>query len=448
MPKPAKKRGVRIPWVTDSRGDRYGRSEIDRQPAPRYVTPLKCGGCGTRVSARHGHADDPDSRTSHYFRIDPHTAACRYDLDQRGKQLVDQAPGTVVRKAGQWRLICPPLHHGGTGGQKPVAGGPAHPARTGGAGPRVTSKQAGAAIASARRIVQILNDFDQDPDVAAEFAAVAPNGHRDIPWSEFCRGRADADQLAQALLDGTAAPIPHAVWGPVHHADAAGRNHDNYVVMYQAGNPVHIDGRPVPLRVAVRSNEPDWIGASTRSGKVLGYGYWQLFPADPAKARRQGWIELQLWIKQPWQATRWDTDGTTFTLPEPRATPKPTPTPAPAPERRTPPPAATAPLVPAQATAAEPAGTQSSQPDARAAEPEPILGLECDGPPERQENAAQQPTPASEPAPSDPAALAPPPRPPIAVPPLPPFPPRVPGASERRSRFARWLDSARRSRSS
>ncbi|MGQ4351389.1 hypothetical protein, partial [Streptomyces sp. SAS_275] len=188
MPKPLKKRGVRIPWVTDSRGDRYDRSEIDRQPAPRYVAPLKCGGCGTRVSARHGNADDPDSRTSHYFRIDPHTAACRYDLDQRGKQLVDQAPGTVVRKAGQWRLICPPLHHGGTGGQKPVPGAPALPGRTGRAGPRVTSKQAGAAIASARRIVRILDDFDQDPDVAAEFAAVAPNGRRDIPWSEFCRG--------------------------------------------------------------------------------------------------------------------------------------------------------------------------------------------------------------------------------------------------------------------
>ncbi|WP_406369685.1 hypothetical protein OG788_07750 [Streptomyces sp. NBC_00647] len=102
MPKQAKKRGVRIPWGTDSRGDRYDRSEIDRQPEPRYMAPLKCGGCGARVSARHGNADDPDSLTSHYFRIDPHTAACRYDRDQRGKQLVDQAPGTVVRKAGQW----------------------------------------------------------------------------------------------------------------------------------------------------------------------------------------------------------------------------------------------------------------------------------------------------------------------------------------------------------
>ncbi|MFF2101162.1 hypothetical protein [Streptomyces sp. NPDC058202] len=204
------------------------------------------------MSARHGNADDPDSCTSHYFRIDPHTAACRHDLDQRGKQIVDQAPGTVVRKAGQWRLICPPLHHGGTGGQKPVPGGPARPGRAGGSGPRVTSKQAGAAIASARRIVRILDDFDQDPAVAAEFAAVAPTGRRDIPWSEFCRGRADADQLAQALLDQTAAPIPHAVWGPVHAADAAGRNHDSYVVMYVASNPVHIDGKPVRLRVGAQ----------------------------------------------------------------------------------------------------------------------------------------------------------------------------------------------------
>ncbi|MER5876126.1 hypothetical protein ABT119_09380 [Streptomyces sp. NPDC001910] len=422
---PAKKRGVRIPWVIDSRGDRYDRSEIDRQPAPRYVVPLKRGGCGTRVSARHGNADDPDSRTSHYFRIDPHTAACRYDLDQRGKQLVDQAPGTVVRKAGQWRLICPPLHHGGTGGHKPVPGGTARPARAGGSAPRVTSKQAGAAIASARRIVRILDDFDQDPDVAAEFAAVAPNGRRDIPWSEFCLGRANADQLAQALLDGTAAPIPHAVWGPVHAADAAGRNHDSYVVMYHATNPVHIDGKPVRLRVAVRSTQADWIGANTRSGQVLGYGYWQLFPTDPAQARRQGWIELQLWVKQPWQATRWDTDGTTITLPEPRTTPKP------APERRTSPPPATAPPAPAPTSKAR--ATPPPQ-DGWPAEREP------DAAPEPHEDVPQPSAPPTEPAPAAPSHPA------VVVPPLPPFPPPVPDARERRTRFARWLDIARRSR--
>lgn len=87
VPRRTEKQGVRIPWVTDSRGDRYDVSEIDRQTEPRYVAPLKCGGCGTRVSALHGNADNPDTRTSHYFRIDPHTAACRCDLDQRGKQL-------------------------------------------------------------------------------------------------------------------------------------------------------------------------------------------------------------------------------------------------------------------------------------------------------------------------------------------------------------------------
>ncbi|MGW7612183.1 hypothetical protein ACWGKW_34000 [Streptomyces sp. NPDC054766] len=428
MPKPTKKRGVRIPWVTDSRGDCYDRSEIDRQPQPRYVAPLKRGGCGTRVSARHGNADDPDSRTSPYFRIDRHTAACRYDLNQRGKQLVDQAPGTVVRKAGQWRLICPPLHHLGTSGQKPVPGGPARPTRAGGAGARVTSKQAGAAIASARRIVRILDDFDQDPDVAAEFAAVAPNGRRDIPWSEFCRGRADVDQLAQTLLAGTAAPIPHAVWGPVHTADAAGRNHDTYVVMYESRNPVHIDGKPVPLRVAVRSTQPEWIGATTRSGQVLGYGCWQLFPTDPSKARRQGWIELQLWVKQPWQATRWDTDGTSIILPKPRTTPKPAPTA----ERRTPPPAATETLPP--------------WPDVPAAEAEPVLELEPDAPSEHHGIAPQQPAPPTESASPD-QAPAPPTLSPVAVPPLPLFPPPVPDASERRTRFARWLDRTRRSRS-
>lgn len=32
--------------------------------------------------------------------------------------------------------------------------------------------------------------------------------HRDIPWPEFSRGRADAEHLAEDLFDGTAAPIP------------------------------------------------------------------------------------------------------------------------------------------------------------------------------------------------------------------------------------------------
>jgi hypothetical protein len=88
---------VRIPWVKDALGNEYDRSEIDRQPHSRYVTPLKCGGCGTRVSARHGNADDPDGRTSHYFKLAPHTPTCTYDLDQRGKQLIGDSAGTPVR---------------------------------------------------------------------------------------------------------------------------------------------------------------------------------------------------------------------------------------------------------------------------------------------------------------------------------------------------------------
>jgi hypothetical protein len=88
----------------------------------------------------------------------------------------------MVRRAGPWRLICPTLDHLGAGdhAKRPPAG-TVRPGRTGWAGPRATSKQAGPAIASARRIVQILQDFDQDPEVAEEFAAVAPNGTRNIP---------------------------------------------------------------------------------------------------------------------------------------------------------------------------------------------------------------------------------------------------------------------------
>ncbi|MEU9141329.1 hypothetical protein AB0D33_36240 [Streptomyces sp. NPDC048404] len=154
-------------------------------------------------------------------------------------------------------------------------------------------------------------------------------------------------------------------WEPTHPATTARTWTDAFAwtVLHVARNPVHIDGEPVRLRVAARSTQPDWIGATTRSGPVLGYGYWQLFPADPAKARRQGWIELQLWVKQPWQATRWDTDGTTIDLPEPRTMP--------APERRTSPPAKAVP--PAVSPALDKALCASGplpQPDVASAEVE------------------------------------------------------------------------------
>jgi len=474
-----KKRGVRIPWVKDARGDDYEPSEIDRQPHPRYVTPLNCGGCGTRVGARHGNADDPDGRTSHFFKIEPHTPDCKYDLDQRGKNLVDGSVGTVVRRAGQWRLLCPPLDHLGSSGKgKGQPGGPARPGRTGGSGPRATSKQAGKAIASARRIVQILQDFDQAPEVAAEFAAVAPNGIRNIEWNDFCRGRADADQLAQALLDGTAEAIPHAVWGPASTADAVGENHDSYVVMYVARNPVRIDGKPVKLKVAVRCHRPDWIGATTRSGQILGYGYWKLFPDDPARALRKGWIELQLWVNEPWQAARWDTDGTTVDLPKPRPPPPPPkpepgriahraapaapptrtehpdlaeiilggyaagpaqqPTRAvhPKPEPEPEPPAPPSP--PAPAPSPEPELPAPPSPPAPSPEPEPE--------PEHQEASQSGPKDPVEPA-AEPSPLTAPPRPAQPpLPPLPPFPPPALGEDGRDSALGRWLRKVRRSR--
>ncbi|MFF0754590.1 hypothetical protein [Streptomyces sp. NPDC004267] len=69
------------------------------------------------------------------------------------------------------------------------------------------------------RIVELLEDFGQDPDAVAEFAAVAAGGQRGIAWDEFCSGRSRVDQLAQALIDGTARQILHAVWDPASMAD-------------------------------------------------------------------------------------------------------------------------------------------------------------------------------------------------------------------------------------
>ncbi|WP_327434794.1 hypothetical protein [Streptomyces sp. NBC_01236] len=186
MAKPKKKRGMRIPYVEDAREDTYDRHAIDVKPTPPYLKPLTCKGCGIRVSARPGNADDPDSRSSHYFKLEPHRPTCRYDLGQRGKHLLDASGGTVVRLDGQRRLKCPPIERPATDGGVRKPPGPARPGARGGGGPRPTSKEAGQAIASARRIVQLLDDFENDPETVAEFTATAPNGQRDIPWHEFC----------------------------------------------------------------------------------------------------------------------------------------------------------------------------------------------------------------------------------------------------------------------
>ncbi|MEV0604666.1 hypothetical protein AB0I82_35950 [Streptomyces sp. NPDC050315] len=326
MAKPKKKQGVRIPYVKDARGDKYDRSAIDVKPHPPYLKPLKCWECGVDVHDRHGNADDPDSTSSHYAKNPGknHGPHCAYDLERRGKELVDSSGSTVVRKAGQWRLICPPLRRPGTRGAGKTVPGPAAGSASG-TGKTKTSEQAGKAIASARRIVRLLEAFGQDPGAVAEFAATVPGGPDNIAWPEFCRGRADVHQLAQDLIDGTADPIPHAVWGPVSTADAVdGKAGRSYVVKYVARHPVLVGGRRLPLQVTLRSTTADWIGAATRSGQFLGYGYWTLFP-KPEDVR--GRIELQLWIKEPWQVARWDTDSTTQTFPAPLPRPLPTPSP-------------------------------------------------------------------------------------------------------------------------
>ncbi|MFD5728452.1 hypothetical protein ACFWMT_20485 [Streptomyces sp. NPDC058368] len=344
MAKPAKKRGVRIPYVRDATGQKYGRDAIDVKPTPPYTQPLTCWECGIPVHVRHGNADDPDSTSSHYAKNPgkQHGPRCPYDLERRAKELVEASGHTVVRTIGPWRLICPPLARSGTRDPGKKSSGPAAARPRPGGGPARTSQLAGQAIASARRIVRLLDAFEQDPAAVAEFAATTPGGGRTIPWPQFCRGREDVHQLAQDLIDHgrSVSSIPRAVWGPAADAIAVdsktgGRS---YAVQYTAAHPVLVGGRSLPLLVVLRSRNPDWIGATTGSGRFLGYGYWRIFPA-PENVRSR--IELQLWIDEPWQADRWDTDGTTQAFPpappppprHPTPSTRPAPTPPPAPAR-------------------------------------------------------------------------------------------------------------------
>ncbi|MEJ8653654.1 hypothetical protein WKI65_37820 [Streptomyces sp. MS1.AVA.3] len=464
---------MRIPWVRDARDDDYDRSAIDIKPHPPYVIPLRCGGCGVQVSVRHANADDPDSRSSHFFTMPgrKHKPTCNFDLPRRGKELVDSSRGTIVRREGQWRLKCPPLARPGTrGGAKGGSTSPRPPRATSGGGKPVVSKLRGPAIASAARIVQLLNSFKHDPETVAQFAAVAPSGRRNIPWDEFCVGPATAHQLAQKLVDGTAGQIPHAVWGPASTAKSAGQRRDSHVVTYAARHPVLIEGRPVKVNVAVRCKTGEWIGADTSSGEFLGYGYWELFPkgADWAhKAAERGWIELQLWVKEPWQVERW---GGSVSPPKPKAIPpRRTPVPAPVsgPDSD---PAPTKPLRPAEQkegtahpavradeperrpamqdaaadpdmsdSGAEPAVRPAAQPDPAANEPE----QQSDPPPTADPQTSETPEPSAEdrPAPHVPDAPVPPPATAPRFPPPPPYPPAVVPAP--RTRVRSWLKRLR-----
>ncbi|MFL4910652.1 hypothetical protein ACJ6WF_48085 [Streptomyces sp. MMS24-I2-30] len=471
MAKPKKKRGVRIPYVKDARGNRYDRSAIDVKPHPPYLEPLECFECGVDVHVRHGNADNPDSKSSHYVKNPgkDHGPRCPYDLERRGKELVATPGSTVVRKDGQWRLICPPLERPGTRGAGKTVPGPPARGRASGAGKAKPSKEAGQAIASARRIVRLLEAFDQDPDTVAEFAATVPGGRRNIAWPEFCRGRADVHQLAQDLIDGTAAPIPRAVWGPVSTADAVdGKTGRSYVVKYVARHPVLVQGRRLPLHVTLRSKNADWIGAASRSGQFLGYGYWTLLP-KPEKVR--GRIELRLWIEEPWQVARWDTDGTTQIFPPSRPFPVQTPSPGNTPPQPATPARASKtgnsslggrPADPAPPTAPEqddfsvPPPPQSASetaggPDAEAEQADAIEKVLPSTPSGRDDASVRLPPAADatqNTAATDAHAKAPdPPVPPMpAVPPKPSQPPQPSSPRLRRPLLADWLGRIRKRR--
>ncbi|MDX2930794.1 hypothetical protein PV411_40665, partial [Streptomyces sp. NRRL_B-16638] len=317
---------------------------------------------------------------------------------------------------------------------------------------------------SARRIVRLLEAFGQDPDAVAAFAATAPGGRRNIAWPEFCRGRADAHQLAQDLIDGTTAPIPHAVWGPVSTAAAVdGKAGRSYLVKYVARHPVLVGGRRLPLQVTLRSPNADWIGATTRSGQFLGYGYWTLFPRPEEVESR---IELQLWVNEPWQVARWDTDGTTQTFPAPPARHIPARSPAdtqeePATPQAGPgardadaPPASPAlpprpvqpepptPPVPPSALEATAAPSAQTRPAASCEKHPSKPHTHRDGPGAPTERAAQDATTAETPEPpSVPAMPVVPPKPA-----QPPHPSSPPPPVRRRPRWPGWLGRRTRRR--
>ncbi|MEV7471794.1 hypothetical protein AB0O20_35660 [Streptomyces kronopolitis] len=233
----------------------------------------------------------------------------------------------------------------------------------------------------------------------------------------------------------------------------------------------------------MRCKVGEWIGADTSSGMFLGYGYFELFPKGEDwvhKAADRGWIELQLWAKEPWQVERWDTDGTAARPPKrrptrPAAPKKVVPGPAPAPRPESPTAAQPARPAPQQETGRRPLhlGTSLQPPTERStpappgeAKPGADLGPQQPAPKDagragHMQHAEDQPSapkpetaehtePAAEPArasvpavelKSEPEADAPHAVGGPVVPPLPPYPPDVP--SPRSSRLQGWLNRLR-----
>lgn len=291
---------VGIPFAIDSRGQRFGRAAIDREPAP-FVPPLFCDGCRAPVSAVHTHPYTSDGkvlvRGSHYRKRQgqEHQPGCRYDFERQAQSLVVECRGRVVKLKQQYRLLLaedgdPPDGRHLDGGRPRAGTGPrtvVHPSG------RVLL---GEALASARRIARLLHLFDNDPVAVDRFRAEYRGTV--ITWPRFFYTPERVEELAGRFVGGDV-EHPLAVYGQVHEHGTASSGNSYFVSdrPYQ----VSVDDRLLRVQLTLRTTDSAVRDDLVRGTTWLGFGRWKLFPTPP---RHKAFI--QLWLDGPWNYTAGD----------------------------------------------------------------------------------------------------------------------------------------------
>lgn len=287
-----------IPRVHDAAGQSWGRNAIDRSPQP-FQKPLTCAGCTVAVipirssTTRRTKSGLPTTVKAHYRLTSggEHDAQCPFDFERRANGICRDSHGTVEERDGRWRLLLP--------SEAEVRAMDAPAARDAATRPRRhlqienSRRRLTAALNSARRILRLLHEFDNDPDELDRFRAM--HGARAIRWENFVYGPDDYNWLLDRLSVG-AAGHPIAVHGGIHTL-STGKNGTNYLLRAH-GRARDTAGPPVPI--VVRAKDRALLPAQD-DAQWLAYGDWRLWTGA------RGYRELQLWVHGPWQITTWHT---------------------------------------------------------------------------------------------------------------------------------------------
>jgi len=267
------------------------------QPAVGQVSAvLHCAGCRTLVEAVQPHErmiGDLHVEVRGHFRLAPghtHAVTCPFDFPRAAARIARAAPAIIRPLPAGYAVKVP----------DPPArtfGPPARAWRPGRAGSTSTF-MAGEAVATTGKIAALLERFGGQHVAPGAFTAAW--GRQAIDWPDFCFDHASYIELVQRLHAGTW-PWPFAVMFTAERAGQSKAGTSWWTGQITDQHTI-LDGRPVAIRVTVRSRTPAPIRALELGGPALGFGSWQLY-RPPTRPQRRGpaIADAVLWINQPWQ---------------------------------------------------------------------------------------------------------------------------------------------------